>query len=397
MQLTLSLFVVVIALLCYETFGAAPTKAPSRQPSFAPTRGPTRAPSLPPTKGPTKSPTINPTKAPTTKPTFKPSTYPTKMPTISPTTHTPTVNPTCDPTAVPTADPTVSPTETPTADPTFTPTYDPTVKPTETPTADPTANPTVGPTNEPTIPPPSASPTLRPTLNPAATRTPTARPTTQTSPVVTWYTNITLDGVAQPTLDEDCVKVLVRTVAELAKLPTNAVNYLGSGPATVNVPSRRLMGHVHDQTYHFTVFFRNSIALAATDFTTPFALYNYSMHYLEDAVHHGDFDYRIQQNAVTYGTPDLFDASSFLISDSYYTVTPPPGKPEEDLSLTEGGVAIIVICCLVMFFVFCYMAWEHTQVKHDKPNEVQHTKTSTAPQGYVAAEDDEEETVVSKL
>lgn len=397
MQINLSLLVVVIALLCYETFGAAPTKAPTKGPTKGPTLNPTKGPTTTPTKNPTRTPTRTPTRSPTVEPTFKPSTKPTQKPTFGPTTHNPTVAPTCDPTISPTLDPTVSPTEAPTADPTFTPTAYPTVNPTETPTADPTVNPTVGPTNEPTIPPPSAKPTFRPTLNPAATRAPTARPTTQVSPVVTWSTNITLDGVAQPTLDADCVNVLVRTVAELAKLPTNAVTFLGSGPATINIPQRRLMGGIHDQTFHFTVFFRNSIALAATNFDTAFGVYNYSMHYLEDAVHHGDFDYRIQENAVTYGTPDLFDASSFMITDSYYTVTPPPGKAEEDLGLTEGGVAIIVICCLVMFFVFCYMAWDHSRVKHDKPQGVEHA-TKSAPQGYVAAEEDEdEETVINKL
>lgn len=396
MQINLSLLVVVIALLCYETFGAAPTRAPTRIPTKMPTRNPTKSPTIVPTRNPTRTPTRTPTRSPTVEPTFKPSTKPTQKPTFSPTTHTPTVAPTCDPTMNPTPDPTVSPTETPTADPTFTPTYDPTVNPTETPTADPTANPTVGPTNEPTIPPPSAKPTFRPTLNPAATRAPTARPTNQVSPVVIWYTNITLDGVAQPTLDEDCVKVLVRTVAELAKLPTDAVKFLGSGPATINIPQRRLLGGIHDQTFHFTVFFRNSIALAATNFDTAFAVYNHSMHYLEDAVHHGDFDYRIQENAVTYGTPDLFDASSFMITDSYYVESPPPAKKEENLDLTEGGVAIIVICCLVMFFVFCYMAWDHSRGKHDKPQEVEHA-TKSAPQGYVAAEDEDEETVINKL
>jgi len=207
------------------------------------------------------------------------------------------------------------------------------------------------------------------------------------TPIVSWVTNITLDGVAQPQLDLDCQKTVMTTTAFFLNLPTTALTYLGSGPATA-VTSRRLQA---GQRYTFLVSMRVQINLAQTSYATGLKLYNASAPPLENAVHHGDFDQLIKINAESMGTPDLLHASSYQISDSPYAVADPDFSKDENLDLTEGGVAIIVICCLVMFFVVLYMAWNSTQ-KHAPPPGVEHA----SPKGYALAEDDEN-TTINKL
>eukprot|EP00128_Syssomonas_multiformis_P013460 Colp12_sorted_trinity150504_noHs@13188 len=384
MFLKLSLLIVVLALFSKESYGAAPTKSPTFKPT---TSSPTRKPSAKPTPMPSFKPSLTPTMKPSTAaPTEKPTFVPTPAPSAKPT-FIPSAIPTAPPTAIPTENPTASPTEIPTLIPTAAPTEIPTLNPTETPTADPTFSPTDLPSAEPTVPPPSASPTIRPTANPTLTFAPTVSPTRQMNPVVSWVTNITLDGVGAPQLDTDCQRTVMITTAEFLNLPTDALSYLGSGPATL-VSGRRLQG---GKMYTYLVSMKVSINIARTNYATAFQLYNASALPLENAVHHGDFDRAIQTNAVTYGTPDLLRASSYQISDSPYAVAEPDFSKDEDLGLTEGGVAIIVICCLVMFFVILYMAWNSTQ-KHAPPPGVEHA----SPNGYAIAED-EENTTINKL
>lgn len=130
---------------------------------------------------PTTAPTISP--SPSASPTFAPSTSPSKMPSVEPTaapsapSHEPTIEPTAEPTRSPTAAPTVK-------------TPSPSAAPSRVPTVAPTVRPTAVPTN-------TGVPTRRPTA------TPTIAPTTQTLPVLTVKTELTMGGFTSENLSTD--------------------------------------------------------------------------------------------------------------------------------------------------------------------------------------------------
>lgn len=111
-----------------------------------------------------------------------------------------------DPTAAPTAAPTASPSATPTHEPTAAPTAEPTHSPTAAPTREPTPSPSAAPSRVPTVAP-TARPTAAPTNTGAPTRrptaTPTIAPTTQTLPVLTVKTELTMGGFTSENLSND--------------------------------------------------------------------------------------------------------------------------------------------------------------------------------------------------
>lgn len=102
----------------------------------------------------------------------------------------PSASPTRQPTRIPSATPTDGPTRIPSAIPTREPTPSPSVAPSRVPTVAPTVRPTAVPTN-------TVAPTRRPTA------TPTIAPTTQTLPVLTVKTELTMGGFASENLSND--------------------------------------------------------------------------------------------------------------------------------------------------------------------------------------------------
>merc|ERR1712000_505356 len=94
---------------------SSPTVVPTSSPTVVPTSSPTASPTSCPTLSPTSTPTVSPTPVPTFSPTITP-TMPgeTNAPTLHPTVS-PTLNPTSNPTSVPTSS---APTYIPTSNPT---------------------------------------------------------------------------------------------------------------------------------------------------------------------------------------------------------------------------------------------------------------------------------------
>lgn len=173
--------------MCYQPT-AAPTLAPTHDPSSRPTLQPTAAQTVPPTFTPsalpTESPTFQPSEHPTLKPSFAPSEQPTDRPTEDPT-WKPTSGPSRPlkpdrPTSEPSEQPTHAPSSPPTDEPTEQPTERPSFKPSEKPSASPSAHPTTAPSAE-----PSQAPTDSPTAEPSYD--PTAEPTTLPTALVSTH------------------------------------------------------------------------------------------------------------------------------------------------------------------------------------------------------------------
>jgi len=186
--------------------------------------------------------------------------------------------------------------------------------------------------------------------------------------IVSWITTIYLQNVAAATLNSADQKVLVSTSATTFGLPASSVTYMSQGTA------------VPDQ---IVANMSVSVLLGDTAYTSAAILYGNVTAKFSKAVNNGDFENLLKANAQTNNAaPHLQSASAYPVLYTPYTTTEKINK-DENLDLTEGGVAIIVICCLVMFFVVLYMAWGAT---HAAPHGDQGKPNAT--KGYAISEDE---------
>lgn len=236
----------------------------------------------------------------------------------------------------------------------------PTTAPTEIPTADPSHSPSEVPTAEPTFPWPTVAPTIRPTAVPTLTRSPSARPTKQTSPVVGFQANITMNNVAQPYLDEDGKRVVAVTTASVMNLPSGAVTVT----AIADVPSRRLTRRQLEGSYSFVAVLWVAVALDQTAYPSTTVLYANTTAQLSNAVNVGVYEATLDANAVTYGTPDLFHVSTSSVVYTPEVVTVPPEDTDTDSTdssshkLTGGGAAGVVLFILFFAALGLYLAYQ---------------------------------------
>jgi len=200
------------------------------------------------------------------------------------------------------------------------------------------------------------------------------------SSIVSWMSTVYLDGVASPGLATPDQTVVIKTAATFLNISTTFIAYKGQSAATPV-----------DGKFQIAAKLYSSVPLGSTIYKSGQALWGTSTGALFDAVNSGDFDLLIVANAAAAGNNNLATASAYPVEFTNPVVSDPSvAKEEEDLGLTEGGVAIIVICALMIFFVVMYMAWDMSHnghgAKHNDP---------TNPKGYALS--DEEEITVNKL
>lgn len=198
--------------------------------------------------------------------------------------------------------------------------------------------------------------------------------------VVSWMSTIYLDGVASPGLATPDQTVVIKTAATFLNISTKFITYKGQSAATEVGGKFQIAAKLY-----------SSAPLSSTIYTSGQAFWGNSTAALTDAVNVGDFDSLIVANAAAAGNSNLATASAFNTEYTDPVVSDPAAaKEEEDLGLTEGGVAIIVICALMIFFVVMYMAWDMSHNSHG----AKHNDPAN-PKGYVLS--DEEEITVNKL
>ena len=200
------------------------------------------------------------------------------------------------------------------------------------------------------------------------------------SSIVSWMSTIYLDGVTLPGLATPDQTIVIKTAATFLNITTKYITYKGQSAATEVNGKFQIAAKLY-----------SSAPLSSTIYSSGQAFWGNSTAALTDAVNTGDFDSLLQANAAAAGNTNLATASAFPVEFTDPVVSDPvAAKEEEDLGLTEGGVAIIVICALMIFFVVMYMAWDMSHNSHG----AKHNDPAN-PKGYVLS--DEEEITVNKL
>lgn len=244
----------------------------------------------------------------------------------------PSVDPTVDPTAAPSAS------AAPIADPTIAPSLAPTSSPTPAPSA-PTAGPTAapsGPTRK-----PSPAPTVKPTRMPTVietnrpTRSPTPAPTIQTSPLVSFTSDISMGGLSEPVLDSAAQQSIVIAAATSMGVDTNTVFYVG---ATFSEARRALRQDVSLlATYNAVATTKVDIPLDSTGYTNATALWVSLTTALDEAVALGTFTTTMQQAAESLDATVLFSADATGVQNSAPTVDVPPEPTDDDHEDDDDG------------------------------------------------------------
>lgn len=311
---------------------------------MAPTTAPTVDPTTTPTVAPTTAPTVDPTTAPTVALTTVPTVAPTTAPTVEPFT------PTTAPTEAPTANPTAAPTVAPSATPSFRPSA-PSLRPSRAPTQRPTAVPT---TARPT--PVPGDPTFAPTIAPtsaAPTRAPTNAPTSFSSPLVSFESTLTMEGLSTPELDQKAQTAIVQTTAQSMDIPANSVSYVGA-TFTAN---RRLSTAVSlfATSYVADVKTKVSIPLDTTSFTDPDQLYSSLTTLLDDSVSSGTFTLNLLDNAAALNATELNNVEVDGVTNSAVSVADAPDSDNDELS--GGAIAGIVIGVLIGAFLIAALVY----------------------------------------
>mmetsp|Transcript_70945 Transcript_70945/g.139337 ORF Transcript_70945/g.139337 Transcript_70945/m.139337 type:complete len:299 (+) Transcript_70945:48-944(+) len=239
----------------------------------------------------------------------------------------------------------------------------------------------------------SVQPSVIPTLSPSFTPAPSAPPTKQTSPIVIFFTNITLSGVAHSYIDADGLNVVALTVANTWNFPSNAVRSLGyaqtSSPsnsaASASGDSRNLRTlspvEVLSTTNTLIAILKTSVALSATQYASDEALYSTSVSTLSAQINNGQFSTNLQINAQTAGATDLFNANATNAVSSDYT-TAYSGAGSTTSGLSSGETAGVVISILFVSFVVAYFAYRRYSASSA-------SQPAPGARGYVVSEDDD--------
>jgi hypothetical protein len=189
------------------------------------------------------------------------------------------------------------------------------------------------PTAVPT-PAPTAAPTLRPTASPTAidpttapTAVPTAKPTAQSSPIVTFQSTLTLQGVAGTSLDSNSQSALINVTASSMGVPIAAVTYVV--PTSEQRLQQRL-SYKPNANGDLTAVTEVNIPLDTTSYTNATLLYTTLVSSLAASVGSGSFSQQLHQVSLSMGADQLFEANVTSVQSSPMVVEDYHSSDDDD-------------------------------------------------------------------
>ena len=224
------------------------------------------------------------------------------------------------------------------------------------PTPAPTQAPSFAPTNAPTLAPssiPSKAPTRAPSAVPtmvvtsAPTQAPSAGPTKQATPILSFSSNITLEGVTTSTLDLASQQALVNVTASSMKVSISSVSYVGSSMVS-STGRRYLKSQKHQYLTSFVVVskMKVSVPVESSDPSASNDLYTSLTSQLNTAVTSGTFTTNLQKVSTALGATETSHASATAVSNSAPETSAPPASDGGKERLSGGAIAGIVIGAL---------------------------------------------------
>ena len=203
--------------------------------------------------------------------------------------------------------------------------------------------------------------------------------TADSSPILSFYSNITISGVTQAELSVEGKDVVALTAATVMNLPSGTVSYIGTISSTTT--NRKLKITTEDVTYTIISRVFTQVTMSQTTYTSVDSLYTAATTELTNQVNNNQFTNTLQAEANSSNVPELTNAQATSVDSSAASVN---YDSASKAGLNEGAVAGIVISVLFVAAVVAscaYRRYKASSLSQAGPN---------GTKGYVLNEDDEE-------
>jgi hypothetical protein len=211
---------------------------------------------------------------------------------------------------------------------------------------------TYPPTFQPTIMQ-TTVPTVRPTEGPTVLVAPTPSPSKQRSNAVTFQSNFTIAGVAQPFLDYDASEALAETTAATLGFPGSTCSVIGA--RVLASAGRRFIRSRLEADFTLVATVQTTIALSETSYSSVDALYNNATTTLQRQVENGVFTANLRVAALALGASDLYSADVKNVTVSPAAVVQGRDNQNSSDGLSGGAVVGIVLggLCAILVGGYC--------------------------------------------
>jgi hypothetical protein len=194
------------------------------------------------------------------------------------------------------------------------------------------------------------TPTFEPTEAPTTTNKPTFQPTQMTSPIISFTSNITIDGINNSMLDANSQHALINVTAWSTKVAENTITYK-KGISTVQ--KRRNLRSITLFTTSYTIIATTqaNVPLSSTRFTDPILLYNSMTSSIIKKVNSGDFTKQLQKMSILFNATQTAKANVTHVSNSALTVN--DIIYVSPVSIEGVSAVSVILMTTIIFIIIC--------------------------------------------
>jgi len=194
------------------------------------------------------------------------------------------------------------------------------------------------------------TPTFEPTEAPTTTNKPTYSPTQMTSPIISFTSNITIDGINNSMLDANSQRALINVTAWSTKVTENTISYK-KGISTVQ--NRRNLRSITLFTTSYTIIATTqaNVPLSSTAYTDPILLYNSMTSSLTNTVNSGDFTKQLQKMSILFNATQTAKANVTHVSNSALTVN--DIIYVSPVSIEGVSAVSVILMTTIIFIIIC--------------------------------------------
>ncbi len=194
------------------------------------------------------------------------------------------------------------------------------------------------------------TPTFEPTESQTTINKPTFQPTQMTSPIISFTSNITIDGINNSMLDANSQRALINVTAWSTKVTENTITYK-KGISTVQ--NRRNLRSITLFTTSYTIIATTqaNVPLSSTAYTDPILLYNSMTSSIIKKVNSGDFTKQLQKMSIVFNATQIAKANVTYVSNSALTVN--DIIYVSPVSIEGVSVVSVILMTTIIFIIIC--------------------------------------------
>ncbi len=195
------------------------------------------------------------------------------------------------------------------------------------------------------------TPTFEPTEAPTTTNKPTYSPTQMTSPIISFTSNITIDGINNYMLDENSQLALINVTAWSTKVTENTITYKKGITTVQKRRNLRSITTLFTTSYTIIATTQANVPLSSTRITDPILLYNSMTSSLTNTVNSGDFTKQLQKMSIVFNATQIAKANVTYVSNSALTVN--DIIYVSPVSIEGVSAVSVILMTTIIFIIIC--------------------------------------------